>query len=118
MRNGRSRYFVLTRVNPTDKDVGRFVSSCVKIEATLYGYCIQPWKENRRIMRAFFILAGRSASVYQLEPWFPNFLVLRMPATLELGDLGVTEDKRGDGLVVIGQHPFHYCKVNLSQVRF
>lgn len=118
MRHGRTRYFILTRVDPNPKDIETFVNSCKTIMASHYGYCVKQVKKDKRLLRGFFVLSGNTAWVSQLESMFPNFLLTKMPSDMDTTTLEELEHKDHLGLVVVGKHPYVDCKINLFKEEF
>jgi hypothetical protein len=111
MRRGYSRYFVVTRVNPREGDTDKFLSSCDSIKASWYGYCVKDTKNGKKVMRGFFVLSGPPSFPRQLESWFPNFLIMKMPVTMEMDSL--CQVPRDSGLIVCGEHHLIDVRINL-----
>jgi hypothetical protein len=116
MRARKTRYFILTRVNPNERDIERFVLSCKEIEATYYGYCVRQVNEGKTMLRGFFVLSGKTAYPSQLEAMFPNFLLWNMPVDMDMETL--KEYEGFPGLIVAGEHPFLDIKIDLFKNEF
>jgi hypothetical protein len=110
MRRGHpTRYFVFTRVNPTDNDVEVLSKGCASVKADFYGYTIRNVNAGTKtIMKGFLVLSRDSTFENRLAPWFPNFLLTAMPASMD-----ANFDDLPPEIIVHGKHPYHECKRNL-----
>lgn len=109
----RSRYFLFSRVNPSDKDFKLLSDSCDAIKAEYYGYFVERegrgiLKKRKTTLKGFFVLSHATTFATRLEGWFPNFLVYSMPESM-VSDF----DRLPSDLTVSGSHPYKGLKANL-----
>jgi hypothetical protein len=105
-----TRYFVVLGVNPTSKDLSTFIDGCSKAGSDYYAYHVVPSSANRTRFKGFFVLKGLPMHVTNVERLFPNFLVKRMPDSMEGHVEGVTLPS---SVIVVGIHPYFSVKENL-----
>lgn len=67
------KFFLLTRINPSEADVKVFLDGCKDMEACFYGYDIVRWKAAHSL-KGFVVVDG-NRDTERIERLFPNFLV-------------------------------------------
>lgn len=108
IRTRRTRYFVFSKVNPTDKDFRLLINNCSAIKAHYYGYLTHYDGTSKRktLLEGFFVLSKNPTYPTFLYSWFPNFLIRQMPACMMLEDINPS-------VVVVGSHPYISCRNDL-----
>ena len=66
--------YTADRINPTERDMARFIDGCKALGAMIYCFDIIPEK-GRVNMKGFIALQGISDDFLDIHLAFPNFLV-------------------------------------------
>jgi hypothetical protein len=114
VRSIRTRYFLFTKVNPSDKDVDVLLKGCEKVNATFIGYHVIQLK-TKSLLKGFFVLNETTCHTCHIEQFFPNFLLQTMPVVMEI-DFKRTEMPLS--LKLLGSHPYKAIKKNLFKKEF
>lgn len=106
--NRKTRYFLFSRVGPTDKDYFKLKKSCKEINA----YCCYRlfYKGNKKYLKGVLVLRGHptASDGSTLVTFFPNFLFHQLESDFELDFCSMP-----NGTVCIGNHPLDDVKKNL-----
>lgn len=105
-----TRYFVVLGVNPTSKDLLAFTDGCSRAGSDYYAYHVIPSSAGKTRFKGFFVLSGLPMYVMHVERLFPNFLVRRMPDSMDGHVEGVDLPP---GVIVVGAHPYFSVKEDL-----
>lgn len=130
MRYGKSRYFKLFKVNPSNDDIITLIRKCIEIDSHLAFKIVADGKLNRVVLECFIVLRGRRAAGWQMLDTFKGFYVgFVAPNDLKFEKIAdqvhshaCTSGNSDDGVVVsvgeyrvlaVKEHPYRQIRMRL-----
>lgn len=107
-----TRYFLFTKLRPTDLDYNHVKDEAERINAHVI-YITDDSDETCKVLKGIIVLGGQPTTYGCLHKNFPNFTITTIPTEFELDFWNLP-----DNVVKISAHPFDDIKKNLFKSLF